>query len=180
MAGSNRKVSLPIHDALDGPALLGLSRNAADRQLLTTLLATFEATSLSAVGGCRIDANQRQQRLHNDEPATTDRRGRNSTIPDEFIDFCSPKAGRFTRFRHGTGQPLRERDAIRRVTLRLLWSHNRRRLGSAFDVSATPRQGCASSVIEEMHREAACTRRQQNRKSRVSWRTSEYCGGLSL
>nr|WP_246739087.1 hypothetical protein [Bradyrhizobium aeschynomenes] len=162
MAGFNQKLLLPIHDALDGTALLllRLCRNAAGSQLSITLLATFEAKNLSAVGGYRIDANQRQQRLHNDEPATTDRRSLNSAISDKLIDFCSPKTGRFTRFRHGTGQPLRKRDAIRRVTLRILRSYDKRRLSRAFDVSATPRQGCTSSVIKGMHREAACTPRQ--------------------
>lgn len=69
MAGSNQRLLLPIHDALDGTALLGLRRNAAGGQLFT-LLSTFEEKSLCC---SRVphDANQRQQRLHNDEPATT-------------------------------------------------------------------------------------------------------------
>nr|WP_316159360.1 hypothetical protein [Bradyrhizobium sp. SZCCHNRI3042] len=96
----------------------------------------------------RINANQSQQRLHNDEPATANGRRGNSTIPDEFIDLGSAKTGRFARFCHSAGQPLRKRDPIRELTLRFICRHIRLSLGSAFDAPITPHQGCASSTIE--------------------------------
>jgi len=104
--------------------LAAVSASIRESELRATLSAFCGATMLSAGGRCRLDANQRQQRLHNDKPATANGRRGNSTIPHEFIDLGSPKTGRFTRFCHSAGQPLRKWDTIHLVALRLIWSQS--------------------------------------------------------
>ena len=90
-------------------------RHRIDREIPVYQLSSF----ISDTG-----LNQRQKRTNEHQSSTSDRRRCEASLPDQFVELCSPQARRFACLGDGTGKALREWDRGRLQNIRNSRSSN--------------------------------------------------------